>query len=46
MGIGFVALVRADAVDAAMRCLTELQVEHAVLGEVRPAAERGVEFVD
>ena len=46
MGIGFVVLVRPDAVDAATRRLTELQTPHAIIGEVQSATARRVDFVN
>jgi phosphoribosylformylglycinamidine cyclo-ligase len=46
MGIGFVVIVRADAVDAATRKLTELNTPHAIIGEVQSAETGGVEYVN
>lgn len=45
MGIGFVVIARPDAAAAVMRSLQEQQVAHWQIGEVRPAASRGVEYV-
>jgi phosphoribosylformylglycinamidine cyclo-ligase len=46
MGIGFVVLLRPDAVDTATRHLTAMATEHAIIGEVRSSDARGVDFVN
>jgi len=46
MGIGFVVLVRPDAVAALQKQLTALGLEHWRLGDVRSAESRGVDYQD
>lgn len=45
MGIGFVILCRPDAVSAVQRELTSEQLPHTVLGEIRAADQRGVDYL-